>query len=246
MSNRNTKSPFAQTMVISILTLSCQMLTVKAQASDEDPVVIQSKYNNGGEIYPSAIALTYGDKATLFVQPDPGFALKHISGCNGRFEKNTYVIDKATYGCTVTAEFSSGSAVSAVNTEQTGSVSTTQTSSVNISTTPAVRAPSKMVRFVVLADSVVNYVEAVVRVDSGQGTVTPTRQKVRKGTTASFTVNPAQGFVVNDVSGCGVNTTSSGTIVTPALDMACTLIVRFAEQQNNLWDSFNWDNANWG
>jgi DNA-binding beta-propeller fold protein YncE len=246
MINKNTKSPIAHTMAISILALGCQVATSTAQASNKDPIVIQSKYGNGGEIYPSAIALTHGDKATLFVQPEQGFALKHISGCNGRFENQTYVIDKATYSCTVIAEFSSTSTVSALNAEQANSLNTTQNSSVNTSTTPAVRAPSKMVRFVVLADSVVNYVEAVARVDSGQGTVTPTRQKVRKGTTASFTVNPAQGFIVNDISGCGINTVSSGTVVTPALNMACTLIVRFAEQQNNLWDSFNWDNANWG
>lgn len=246
MVNKNTKLPVAQIMAFSILAWSCQVITGTAHASNDDNIVIQSTYGNGGEIYPGAIALKHGDKATLFVQPEVGFALKHISGCNGRFENQKYIIDKASYSCTVTAEFSATSTASVLNTEQAPSISTTQSSSLNTSTTPSVRTPSKMVRFVVLADSVVNYVEATAKVDSGNGIVTPMRQKVRKGTTASFTVAPAQGFIVNEISGCGINTMSSGTIVTPALDKSCTLLVRFAEQQNNLWDSFNWDSANWG
>lgn len=216
-------------------------------ANDITEVIVSTKSVEGGTFYPSLQSVALGKQATILVTAQTGYKLQTIQGCGGRYENQLFIIPKATYSCTVTAEFSPvPDKQIALSEEATTSPKTTIT---NNSTSPApdnAALPSKKLKLLLMADYVTNYVTANAVVRSGSGTVTPTSQRVRKGSTATFTITPAQGYVVTSASGCGITQAGSGNIRTPALPENCTLSVQFALPQRNLWDQFNWDNENWG
>lgn len=216
-------------------------------ATDMTEVIVSTKAVTGGTFYPSLQSVALGKQATILITAQAGYKLKAIQGCGGRYENQLFIIPKATYSCTVTAEFSPiPNKQTSLNEQATASPKTITT---NNSTSPEPgngALPSKKLKLLLMADYVTNYVTANAVVSSGSGTVTPASQRVRKGSTATFAITPAQGYVVTSASGCGIREAGSGNISTPALPENCTITVQFAVPQRNLWDQFNWDNANWG
>lgn len=216
-------------------------------ADDTNEIIVSTKQSIGGSYYPAVQSVIHGQQATILVTPEAGYKITGIQGCGGRYENQLFIIPKATYSCTVTAEFSEVAQQQTIaNPQQSDATTPVSTTSTTTQTTEPYGLAPKKLKLLLMADYVTNYVTASATVTSGQGTITPVSQRVRKGGTATFSVTPAQGYIVSLVSGCGVTGVNAGVITTPALPADCTITVRFAAPQQNLWDQFNWDNANWG
>jgi hypothetical protein len=243
--NINSRKKFTKTKIALIASLGLNL--VQAAADDTTEVIVSAKEVRGGEFYPATQSVRQGGQATILVSPQFGYKLKAIQGCGGRYENMLFIIPKATYSCTVTAEFSQISDKQATFNNQTTTSSTAMTDN-NSAPPPSSSAglSTKKLKLLLIADYVTNYITANAVVTSGEGTITPSSQQIRRGSTATFTINPAQGYIVSSASGCGISEADSGKITTPALSENCTIAVEFAVQQRNLWDQFSWDNATWG
>jgi len=61
---------------------------------------------NGGSVSPVSQQVAAGRTATVVVQPNSGFQIGNVSGCNGSLTGNSYLTGPVTADCQVTASFS--------------------------------------------------------------------------------------------------------------------------------------------
>ncbi|OBP13695.1 hypothetical protein A5320_17395 [Rheinheimera sp. SA_1] len=66
----------------------------------------------------------------------------------------------------------------------------------------------------------------VTAIAGSNGSISPTSINVQQGQTATFTVTPSSGFIIDSISGCG-RTTSTSPFTTSAITAACTVTATF-------------------
>lgn len=212
-------------------------------------VTVKSRVNQGGELNPAVAVLEPNESLHLVVQPEPGYKLKQIHGCDGQYHDGLFLIERPQRDCVVNATFmlDPGAKLPATAAENATapSVVSAEQASAAASAAAATGRKSNMMRFIVVAHQVMNVLTVTAAVTAGIGTVTPLSQKVNKGSTAKLTVTPANGYVVSNVSGCGLQTQQGGVLTTPAITASCTVSVAFVALLQGVWDNFNWDQANW-
>lgn len=92
-------SPFA---LIPLLLLS---LTLAGCDTVSTEVSVYTETGPGGQLSPDQRQIN-ADSSTFFsIQPEPGYELKNISGCNGRQVGERYITGPISSRCTVSAEF---------------------------------------------------------------------------------------------------------------------------------------------
>lgn len=79
-------------------------------STDSDPVgpavhTVSATAGIGGSINPSSHAIEHGDTATFEVNPQDGYSVDSVSGCNGTLVGAVYTTDVITGACTVSARF---------------------------------------------------------------------------------------------------------------------------------------------
>ncbi|HMR03745.1 MAG TPA: hypothetical protein PKA43_10270 [Candidatus Competibacter phosphatis] len=69
--------------------------------------VITATAGSGGTISPSSQTIDHGATASFVVQPNSGYFVDEVTGCNGSFsyENSIYTTGPITAACTVTASF---------------------------------------------------------------------------------------------------------------------------------------------
>lgn len=238
-------------VTFSILACALSLSPLAAKASS---IEVKSRIDGAGQLIPAVATVEPNESLHVVVQPDAGFRLKQISGCNGQYENGIFVVENPRYSCVIAATFipdnrqpvtqAESGAQSALNTVPTDKSAAIAASGAS-SSAAAVSKKSNILRFILVANQVANSVTVTASVLSGLGSITPLQQSVLKGNTASVTVTPATGYVVSSVVGCGLSTSSSGALTTPALNANCTINATFTQIINAIWDTFKWDQATW-
>jgi serine protease len=59
----------------------------------------------GGTVSPDSQSVASGEAATVSVDPNPGYAIESVAGCDGNLSGSTYTTAPVTSDCTVTASF---------------------------------------------------------------------------------------------------------------------------------------------
>lgn len=67
--------------------------------------LISTETNTGGSISPPSQVLVAGSNTTLTIQPNAGFAVDTVTGCNGTLNGTNYTITAINANCTVRATF---------------------------------------------------------------------------------------------------------------------------------------------
>lgn len=248
---------------ICVLIFASNFLVINLVSAES--VTVYTKVNGNGALLPESAELQAGDKHSVYVTPVPGFSLKKISGCNGSYEYGVYIINTVTTNCMVTAEFiEGGNGVDIFTGDNSSSIEKGSAGANSIisgadavkinsasSTNPAAgsgasKGSGKLLLLLIASDVAANFVDVTASVIGVGGSVTPTSQKVRKGTSASLTISPANGFKLASAQGCGLVSSQSGSVLTPAITTACNISVMFEKLATAVWDSFAWDEAVWG
>lgn len=244
---------------ISIISL----LTPMAQAAQ---VQVNSRIAGEGSLEPAVAVMEPGETLHMLIKPEPGFKLRQISGCNGQYQAGIFVIEQPAYSCVVNANFvpdpqavvqnapaqdgldaASNAAPTAPGSAATASAAPTATGTSTTGSTMATsgKRTGNMLRFLMVAHQLTQNVTVTAQVVSGLGTVLPAVQKLQKNSPATLTATPALGYALQSISGCGVQSASSPLVIANVTEN-CNLSVVFVQLTNALWDSFNWDQANWG
>ncbi len=240
-------------MRVTFSALAC-VLSLLPQVALASSIEVKSRIEGAGQLIPAVAAVEANESLHVMVQPDAGFRLKQISGCNGQYDNGIFIVENPRYSCVISATFIADNRQPALQGESTAQSTAkavpsepavTAAASGASSAAAAVSKKSNILRFILVANQVANSVTVTASVLSGLGTITPLQQNVLKGNTASVVVTPATGYVVSSVVGCGLSTTNSGALTTPALNANCTVNATFVQLINAIWDTFKWDQATW-
>lgn len=240
-------------------------LSFATYAGSSEPVKVYTKVQGNGVISPEEVELHFGDQHTIYITPAEGSVLQSISGCNGLYENGIYHIVQVTENCMVSARFSIGSDgidselignnstidIGAAKNNPAAKMSTLNSNNFSNGTgaglaASARRTSGNLLLLLIAADAAANLVDVTANVLGVGGTITPATQKVRKGAQATFIVTASAGFRVSSIQGCGISSTSPGTVTSPVISAACNVTVVFERLASAVWDSFSWDNSNWG
>jgi hypothetical protein len=67
--------------------------------------IVSASSGQGGSIDPSSRSVTHGQTASFTLQPDNGYQIDEVAGCNGSLSGTTYTTGQITANCQVTATF---------------------------------------------------------------------------------------------------------------------------------------------
>jgi N-acetylneuraminic acid mutarotase len=205
----------------------------------------------GGSITPATTSVVSGDTTTLTVTPSSGYVVDTVSGCGVSTPSgSTYTTGAITGNCTVVATFVAVYTVSAtagtggtispssaqVNSGGTTTFTVTPASGYAIDTVTGCGASATATGTYTTGSITSNCtvsatfvaVYTVSATATAGGTISPSTAQVNSGGTATFTVTPSSGYVVNTVSGCGGSLSSSGgSFTTGAITADCPVTAQF-------------------
>lgn len=225
-----------------------------------------------GSATPPSTTVAYGNQTAITLTADANNVLTSASGCGGSLAGDVFTTAAITGNCAIAAVFSPVTYV-VITTASNGSF-TPENPAVdhgqaqaftltpdegyeltgvsgcggmlagNVFTTAEVTAACEVTATYQLA------VYNVTAASNAGGMVSPNSQPVPHGGNASFTVTADSGFEISSISGCGGLTAGAGDTyaTTNTVTDDCAVNVVFAEQGGALdavWNSFNWDQANW-
>ncbi|MDX5297343.1 MAG: hypothetical protein LPK85_00180, partial [Gammaproteobacteria bacterium] len=194
-----------------------------------------------------------GEPTVFTVQPNPGFGIASVSGCAGTLSGNLYTVTAVSESCAIAVQFApaftvsaqlgaGGLATPATQTVLQGSVAeltVTPESGYVLDTINGCGGTLNGSTFTtepVTADCTVTAAFAAVRtvsaVAGSGGSLSPVSQTLRQGTSASLTVTPNEGFIIDQVSGCD-GTLEGNTFTTAALAENCTVTASFRGTDGN-------------
>lgn len=235
------------------------MIGVLAPMAQAEQVQVKSRIVGAGELDPAVAVMEPGETLHMLIKPEPGFKLRQISGCDGQYQAGIFVIEQPRRSCVVSADFVSDPAAVIKNTPAQGGVAAASdaappaagiapasaTSSTASSPAAASKRSGNMLRFIMIAHQLTQNVTVTAQVVSGLGTVLPAVQTLQKNSPATLSATPALGYALQSISGCGVQSSSSPLVIAKVTEN-CSVSVIFVQLTNALWDSFRWDQANWG
>lgn len=235
-------------------------------------LLVTTSITGAGTATPPSATVAYGNQTAITFTADANNVLTSASGCGGTLTGNVFSTGQITGSCVINALFSPVSytvtttatngtfapANPAVAHGQTQSITLTPdegyvltgatgcggTLAGNVFTTGVVTAACDVTATYELAEY------TVTASSNAGGMVSPSSQPITHGNTASFTITPNSGFTISSVSGCGGLTAGAGDsyVTTNTVAADCAVSVVFSEEGgalNAVWNSFNWDQANW-
>ncbi|HEY6209699.1 MAG TPA: InlB B-repeat-containing protein, partial [Gemmatimonadales bacterium] len=194
--------------------------------------------------------VTYNTTAVFTVTPATGYHIDAVTGCGSSLVGNIYTSEPITAHCTVTASFAINTYTLAYTAGANGSLTGTSPQTVNYGSSGAAvtAVPSTGYHFVQWSDGVTTATRtdqnvtasisvtatfaintyAVTPAAGANGSLSPgTAQTVNYGATKAFTVTPATGYHIDQVTGCG-GTLVGNTYTTGAVTADCTVTASFA------------------
>ena len=205
-----------------------------------------------GSVSPSVAVVRQGEPTTFTVTPNTGHIIEAVSGCGGSFSGTVYTIDSVTSNCTVTATFvptpefrvttDSGAHGTirpnevAANSGETAVFTITPNADYLIDTVTGcdgalvgnTYTTGSITSDCVVEATFIPVATFTVMTKSGaNGSINPGDATVKSGKTATFTVTPSAGYLIDEVTGCNGslvgNTYTTGTITSN-----CTVTASFA------------------
>ena len=209
-------------------------------------IQVNSRVEGSGELLPARATLVSGEVLHVAIKAAPGYRLKQIHGCDGQYRDSIFITGAVRYSCVIQATFVPDADRLPSATNPATEVQTSRPLSSDAQTMAASSTrKSNIIKFILVAHQVSKMVTVTAGISAGLGSITPVQQTLLKGQSASLLVTPAAGQRVLSVTGCGLNTSNSGVLQTPALSVNCHISVSFAALVQGLWDQFNWDQGAW-
>ena len=216
---------------------------------------VSASSGSGGDINPASSSVASGATTSFTVTPNTGYSISGVTGCNGTLAGNTYTTGPITADCTVTASFSLNSYTVSASAGSGGSINPTSVTVNHGSTTDLTVTPDAGYSIAtvegcdgtlagntyttgsitddctVTASFSLNSYTISATAGTG-GSINPTSVTVNHGDTANFTVVVDAGYIVDNISGCGVSYLSNGVLntynyVTSPITADCTVTVSF-------------------
>lgn len=192
---------------------------------DKSAVIIHATASKGGTVTPTSLNVREGDQATFTISIDDGYYIAEVLGCEGQLVDGEYKIDTVKSSCNVDVIISPKQYLVRSKIIGTGSIypnerilSHGETSTFDINPNIDSNLESitgcngKLDKFKYTIDNikaectiVANFKKKTFTITSSSntgGTVTPLTQNIILGDSASFDVEPLDGFIVSDISGC--------------------------------------------
>ncbi|TMP38254.1 InlB B-repeat-containing protein [Pseudoalteromonas rubra] len=210
---------------------------------------------SNGQVSPRSQQVTYAERASFVITPDVGFEIVSVTGCGGLFAKHSdvYTTGPITQSCQIDVETKRQSFHVATNSAGGGTISPQAvevdydnhaqftitpdegfvidkvsgcggTLTGQTYTTGAVYMNCEVVASFIK----IKYV-ATAQASSG-GTITPPRQEVESGLTATFSVTPDAGFWTQEVTGCN-GTLIGNEYTTGPMHSDCSVKAKFEPNQ---------------
>jgi hypothetical protein len=187
--------------------------------------IITSTSGDGGSISPVSVTVDENKTTSFTLTPNPDYAIDSVTGCDGRLEGNTYSTDVVTQDCVVSARFNLKSYTVNASAGQGGSISPAEQTVIHGETTSFTLTPNPDYAIdsvtgcngslegdtystdVVTQDCAVSALfklkSYAVTATAGQGGgITPAKQTVIHGETATLTLAPDTGYAIDSVTGC--------------------------------------------
>jgi len=207
---------------------------------------------NGGISPATAQTIDYNATEVFSLNPNPGYHVASVSGCNGMLAGNTYTTGAITANCSVTATFAINTFIVSTTLDANGNITPATDQTVNYNATASFTLTpntgyhiasvtgcngslvgNTFITGAITSNCTVNAIFAndtfvMAPVAGTGGAISPnTPQNVSSGTTASFQVLPAVGYHVDTVTGC--NGTLNGNVYTTGTAAAnCSVNAVFA------------------
>ncbi len=204
----------------------------------------------GGNIAPASATVAHGATASFTVTPDAGYRIDAVSGCGGALSGDTFTTGPVTADCAVSASFAAieytvtaSAGLGGAITPASATVAHGATASFTVTPDAGYRIDAvagcggalsgdTFTTGPVTADCAVSAsfaaIEHTVTATAGLGgSIAPASATVAHGATASFTLTPDAGFVIDTVSGCG-GTLNGDTFTTGPVTADCAVSASFA------------------
>lgn len=202
----------------------------------------------GGAITPPSVSVTPGATAQFTVTPDANYSIDSVQGCSGSLNGNTYTTGAISTACNVSATFvlnthqvtataGTGGSVSPANATVTHGQTTAFTvvpaegyivdavSGCGGSLAGSTYTTAAVTGACSVTASFRNLYTVSAEAISG-GTISPSSVQVASGDATSFTLTPADGFSIGDVSGCD-GQLNGNTYNVANVSAACTVVANF-------------------
>ncbi|AUJ71234.1 Lcl domain-containing protein [Pseudoalteromonas sp. NC201] len=214
-------------------------------------IIVQGIAYEGGSISPNTQTVSYGDSTIFTLSPDEGFGISDVTGCSGTLTGNTYTTGMVTSACQVSASFSPHTFNVDASAGEGGGISpSTQTVSYGDSATftlvvdegyeisgvtgcNGTLTDNTYTTGVITSACQINasFSQQTFTVDASAGEgggISPSTQIINYGDTTRFTVTPAVGFSIAEVSGC--NGTLVGNVYTTGrITSICQISANFTQ-----------------
>lgn len=209
-------------------------------------ILVNSRVEGSGELIPARAALVAGEELHVAVKAAPGHRLKQIHGCDGQYQDGIFITGQVRRSCVIQASFVPDADRLPAAADTAADVQAPAALAANSQAMAANNArKSNILKFILVAHQVSNMITVTAGISAGLGSITPIQQKLLKGQSATLLVTPGAGQRVLNVTGCGLNTSNSGVLQTPALSVNCHISVSFVALVQGIWDQFNWDQGVW-
>ena len=244
-------------MPLCLLFLAMTLTACGGGGSSTPTYKVSASAGSGGSISPASSSVASGATASFTVTPDAGYSIASVEGCDGTLAGNTYTTGPVTADCTVTASFSLNSYTVSTSAGTGGSIAPASSSVSHGATTDLTVTPDAGYTIAsvegcdgtlagntyttgpVTADCTVTASFSLnsytVSTSAGTGgSISPTSVTVNHGDTTNFTVVVDSGYVVDNISGCGITLLGNGNgtpntyaYTTEAITGDCTVTVSF-------------------
>jgi len=224
--------------------------TISATFSINTYTITPIPGGNGG-ITETAQIVNHGSTTTFTINPNIGYHIGAVIGCNGSLNNNIYTTGAATTDCSITATFVINTYIVTPISGANGFVTPASGLLVSYNTTTSITLTPESGYHVALvsgcsgtlngniyttgpiaADCVVSAsfsqnVYPIAGTTGPGGSISPANQNVNHGNTTFFILTPDVGYSINSVIGC--NGSLSGVVyTTSAITSACTVTANYA------------------
>lgn len=211
---------------------------------------VATQAGTGGGIAPEQRTVVHGDSTSFEINPDVGYSIANVTGCDGTLENGVYTTGTITGACTVSATFAINSYTVSVEAGANGAISPTSASvnhgsSTAFTVTPdtgyevagisgcegALNGNTYTTGTITAACSIsATFALRSYSITASAGTggsIDPASTNVTHGSSTSFTLGTDTGYEIASVTGCG-GSLEGNTYTTGTITGACSISATFS------------------
>lgn len=212
--------------------------------------VVATQASTGGSIAPEQRTVVHGDSTSFEVNPELGYSIANVTGCDGTLENGVYTTGTITGACTVSATFAINSYTVSVEAGANGAISPTSASVNHGSTTAFTVTPNTGYEVASISGCggtlngntyTTGTITAACSISatfalrsysitasaSTGGSIDPASTNVTHGSSTSFTLGTDTGYEIASVTGCG-GTLEGNTYTTGTITGVCSVSATFS------------------